>query len=119
MRSGGRRVLAAESGRVTRPHGPKSNRDEGESSFDLDPSGTNDQSHMSIAYFSSAEPELEAYGVELVNWASRHCRSIDFPHLGFIPAGPALITRSRPSCFCGHWQVGYGPLHVGSGTLDL
>lgn len=66
---------------------------------------------MSIAFFPYSDPELEAYGVRLLDRASRKLReSFEPPALTFAPVGPGFDYGACPDLFAG--RSGYGPLDV-------
>ncbi len=67
---------------------------------------------MSIAFFQYGEPELEAYGIRLLNWVSALLRAadLDAPSLPFVPVGPDFDYEACPQLFRG--RRGCGPLHV-------
>ncbi len=66
---------------------------------------------MSIAFFPNGDPELEAYGVRLLNRVSRQLReAFDPPELTFAPVGPDFDYASCPELFGG--RRGRGPLTV-------
>lgn len=66
---------------------------------------------MSVAFFSYGDPELEAYGVRLLNRVSRLLReSMEPPKLAFAPVGPGFDYAACPHLFAG--RRGYGPLDV-------
>jgi hypothetical protein len=66
---------------------------------------------VSVAFFPYGDPELEAYGVRLLNRVSRHLReSLEPPELAFAPVGPGFDYAACPDLFAG--RDGYGPLEV-------
>ncbi|MFZ1925227.1 MAG: hypothetical protein WAU42_03690 [Solirubrobacteraceae bacterium] len=66
---------------------------------------------MSVAFFAHGDPELEAYGIRLLNRASRQLReAIEPPELAFAPVGPGFDYGGCPDLFAD--RRGYGPLHV-------
>jgi len=66
---------------------------------------------MSVAFFAHGDPELEAYGIRLLNRASRQLReAIEPPEMAFAPVGPGFDYGGCPDLFGG--RRGYGPLHV-------
>jgi hypothetical protein len=66
---------------------------------------------MSVAFFPYGDPELEAYGVRLLNTVSRLLREqMEPPELAFVPVGPGFDYEACPDLFAG--RRGYGPLDV-------
>ena len=58
---------------------------------------------MSIAFFPYGEPELEAYGIRLLNRVSALLRAadLDAPSLPFVPVGPDFDYEACPQLFRG------------------
>jgi hypothetical protein len=66
---------------------------------------------VSVAFFPYGDPELEAYGVRLLNRVSRQLReALKPPELAFAPVGPGFDYGGCPDLFGG--RRGYGPLDV-------
>jgi hypothetical protein len=66
---------------------------------------------VSVELFPYDDPELEAYGVRLLNWASKQLREVlEPPELTFMPIGPGFDYADCPDLFAG--RRGYGPLEV-------
>jgi hypothetical protein len=82
----------------------------GASTLKHDPPGCH-HCAVSIAFFPNGDPELEAYGVRLLNRVSRQLReAFDPPELTFAPVGPDFDYASCPELFGG--RRGRGPLTV-------
>jgi hypothetical protein len=66
---------------------------------------------MSVVFFPYGDPELEEYGVRLLNRVSKQLReALEPPELTFMPVGPGFDYAGCPDLFAG--RRGYGPLEI-------